>query len=90
MSRAAARVTFPAESTASEDISSDEEVPGQSNMWCPLLDAAYHHSIGGFFGDECVPQQQGSPVTVLPLRALREPGGALVHRPVLHVTRRAP
>ena len=22
--------------------------PGQSNMWCPLLETAYHHSIGAF------------------------------------------
>ena len=28
-------------------VSSDEELPGQSNIWCLLLEAAYHHSIGG-------------------------------------------
>ena len=47
MSRVAARVVLPAELSASEEVSSDEELQGQSNMWCPLLEAAYH-SIGGY------------------------------------------
>ena len=38
----------PAGSAASDGFSSDEELPGQSNMWCALLEAAYHHSIGAF------------------------------------------
>ena len=25
---------------------SDEDLLGHSNMWCPLLEAAYHHSTG--------------------------------------------
>ena len=48
MSREVARVVLPAESSVSEEVSSDEELPGQSDMWCPLLEAAYHHSIGGY------------------------------------------
>ena len=48
MSRDAARVVLPAESSASEEVSSDEELPGQSKKWCPLLEPAYHHSIGGY------------------------------------------
>ena len=44
MSRELARST--AGSAADDDASSDEELPGHSNMWCPLLEAAYHHSIG--------------------------------------------
>ena len=40
-------------------------------------------------GDENVPQQQGCSVGVVPLRPLPEPGGAVVHRRVLHVVRRA-
>ena len=32
----------------SEEVSSDEELPSQSNMWCPLLEEAYQHSIGGY------------------------------------------
>ena len=27
---------------------SDDEEPGHSNMRCPLLEAVYHHSIGGY------------------------------------------
>ena len=46
MSRDAAPVVLPAESFASEEVS-DEELPSQSNMWCLLLEAANHHSIGG-------------------------------------------
>ena len=47
MSRAVARVVSPAAS-ASDEFSSDEEVPVQSNVWCPMMEAAYHHSIGAF------------------------------------------
>ena len=48
MSCAGARPGSTVGSATSEGISSDEEVPGQSNMWGPLLEAAYHHSIGAF------------------------------------------
>ena len=48
MSPDVARVVLPAESSAGEEVSSDEELPRQSNMWCPLLEAGYHHSIGGY------------------------------------------
>ena len=47
MSRHAARVVFPAESSAKEEVLYDEKLAGQSNMWCPLPEAVYHHSIGG-------------------------------------------
>ena len=46
MSRAAARVESTTDLTGSEADFPDDEVPGQSNMCCPLLEAAYHHSIG--------------------------------------------
>ena len=46
MSRELARAVSTAGSAADDDASSDEELPGHSNMWCPLLEAAYHHSIG--------------------------------------------
>ena len=42
----AARASSLAGSAASDDASSDEDLPGHSNMWCSLLEAAYHHSIG--------------------------------------------
>ena len=90
MSRDAARVVFLAESFASEEVSSDEELPGHSNMWCQLLEAVYHHSIGGFLAMSMCHSGQGSAVAVVPLRALCERSGALVHRPVPHVMRRAP
>ena len=47
MSRAAARVESTEESAAGGADSSDDELPGHSNMWCPLLEVAYH-SIGAF------------------------------------------
>ena len=47
MSRVVARVASLAGSSASDGFSSDEEWPGQFNMWCPLLETA-HHSIGAF------------------------------------------
>ena len=31
---------------ACDESSSDEEMPGAANMWCPLLCAAYHYTIG--------------------------------------------
>ena len=46
-------VSFPprlaassAGSAPSGGFSSDEDLPGHSNMKCTLLEAAYHHSIG--------------------------------------------
>ena len=42
MSRAAAQAV-----TAFEAGSSDDEELGQSNTWCPLLEATDHYSIGG-------------------------------------------
>ena len=48
MSRVVARVASPTGSSASDGFSSDEELSGLSNMWCPLQEAAYHHSIGAF------------------------------------------
>ena len=48
MSRAAARVEPATVPTAREADSFDDEVPGQSIMWCLLLEAAFHHSFGGF------------------------------------------
>ena len=42
-----------------------------------FLEAAYHHSIGA---TNMCHMQQGRSLAVVPLRALREPGGALVHR----------
>ena len=29
-----------------DSTSTDEEMPGEDNMWCPLLSAAYHYYIG--------------------------------------------
>eukprot|EP00450_Noctiluca_scintillans_P001854 CAMPEP_0194494136 /NCGR_PEP_ID=MMETSP0253-20130528/12134_1 /TAXON_ID=2966 /ORGANISM="Noctiluca scintillans" /LENGTH=78 /DNA_ID=CAMNT_0039335207 /DNA_START=45 /DNA_END=281 /DNA_ORIENTATION=+ len=26
--------------------SEDEELPGEENQWCPLLDLSYHHCVG--------------------------------------------
>ena len=49
--------------TASEAGSSDDEAPGQSNTWCPLLEAVYERFLGH------VPLQQGCFVAVVPLRA---------------------
>ena len=80
MSRVVARVASPAGSTASDGFSSYEELPGKSNMWCPLLEAVALPQHRRVFGDEHVPQQQGCSVAIVPLSALREPGGAVVHR----------
>ena len=52
MSRESARAVSAAGSAA-DDASSDEELPGHSNMWCPLLEAAYHHSIGALLVGQC-------------------------------------
>ena len=46
MSRDVARAASSAGSAASDGFSSDEDLPGHSNMWSLLLEAAYHHSIG--------------------------------------------
>ena len=48
MARDVARAASSAGSAASDGASSDEDLPGHSNMWCSLLEAAYHHSIGAF------------------------------------------
>ena len=46
MSRELARAVSTAGSADDDDASSGEEFPGHPNMWCPLLEAAYHHRIG--------------------------------------------
>ena len=48
MARDGARAASSVGSAASDGASSDEDLPVHSNMWCSLLEAAYHHSIGAF------------------------------------------
>ena len=43
----AAQAVSTAASTASDAGYTDDFAPGQSNMWCPLLEEVYHCSIGG-------------------------------------------
>ena len=76
MSRDAARVFLSAESSASEEVISDVELP-QSNMWCPAPCGSVPPQHRRLPGDEHVPQQQGSAVAVVPLCALLEPAAAL-------------
>ena len=48
MARDGAPAASSVGSAASDGAASDEDLPGHSNMWCSLLEAAYHHSICAF------------------------------------------
>ena len=54
--------------------------PGASSLRHADVGSAHMLSRGSnFLGDEQVSQQQGCSVAVVPLRALREPSGVVVH-----------
>ena len=86
MSRELARAVSTAGSAADDDASSDEEVPGHFNMWCPLLEAACH-SIGAMLALSTCHSSKAALSQSCHFRGLREPGGAFLHRRVLHLVR---